>query len=142
LFAGEPPLYFKDTLATTSKEEHHWIKFWEDNGARRESVFYCKGLGDEPAYVMGQLLSSRYEIAGLIIDKVDRIMHGMESGTIGMHQQVKLWTEQGYLSVLIGHLFECGFSVYLTKVTRSYSLEIVLFSFLKVKKSSCTEDYR
>ena len=38
IFAGEPPLYFPDSLATTSKEKAHWLRFWEDQGVQGPSV--------------------------------------------------------------------------------------------------------
>ena len=38
IFAGEPPLYFPDSLATTSKEKAHWLRFWEDQGLQRAGV--------------------------------------------------------------------------------------------------------
>lgn len=115
LFAAEPPLYFKDTLTTTQKEEQHWRKFWEDCGVKRSGIFYRKALGnDEPLAEIGEDLRPEVEIIGLVIDKVDRIMHGMELGTVGMHQQVGLWAEQGYLMKLLEYLFMNQFDVYLT----------------------------
>ena len=38
IFAGEPPLYFPDSLETTSKEKAHWLRFWEDQGVQRAGV--------------------------------------------------------------------------------------------------------
>ena len=29
IFAAEPPLYFPDSLETTSKEKAHWLRFWD-----------------------------------------------------------------------------------------------------------------
>lgn len=37
-------------------------------------------------------------VVGLVIDQVDRILHGMELGTLGMHNQVRQWTREGYLA--------------------------------------------
>jgi len=57
LFAAEPPLYFKDTLMTTSKEEQYWHRFWGDTGVRRENIYYRKGLGDEMACELEEVVS-------------------------------------------------------------------------------------
>ena len=38
IFAGEPPLYFPDSMETTSKEKTHWLRFWEDQGVQRAGV--------------------------------------------------------------------------------------------------------
>jgi hypothetical protein len=50
----------------------------------------------------------------LVVDKIDRIMHGMELGTAGMHNQVRQWAAQPYLSALLDLLSKSGFHVYLT----------------------------
>jgi len=52
-------------------------------------------------------------VAGLVIDKVDKIMHGMELGTAGMHNQVRQWALQPYLGGLISLLLERDFRVFL-----------------------------
>ena len=54
IFAGEPPLYFPDSLATTSKEKAHWLRFWEDQGVQRPSVDLVTSLDgpDDPKLEM------------------------------------------------------------------------------------------
>lgn len=59
-------------------------------------------------------ISHRTKVAGIVVQKVDRIMHGMELGERGMHGQVRQWAEEGYLASLIRQLAERGFEVYLT----------------------------
>jgi len=62
-----------------------------------------------------ELLSRpQLKVLGLVVDKVDRIMHGMELGMTGMHSQIALWAETGYLSRLIRKLVDNGFTIYLT----------------------------
>jgi hypothetical protein len=51
---------------------------------------------------------------GLVVDKVDRIMHGIELGSAGMHNQIRQWTAQGFLASLVDLLLDRGFAVYLT----------------------------
>jgi hypothetical protein len=63
---------------------------------------------------MEALSHPKARVAGLIIGKVDRIMHGMEVGTKGMHNQVRLWSQQPYLRSLLDLLLDRGFRVYLT----------------------------
>jgi len=53
-------------------------------------------------------------VAGLVVDKVDKIMHGMELGTAGMHNQVRQWAQKPYLSNLLDLLLDRGFRAYLT----------------------------
>jgi hypothetical protein len=61
-----------------------------------------------------KLLSNpKLRVIGLIIGKVDRIMHGMELGTSGMHNQVKQWVRQGFMCNLLDILHDSGFQVFL-----------------------------
>jgi hypothetical protein len=55
-------------------------------------------------------------VVGLVVDKVDRIMHGMELGAAGMHNQVRQWTTQGYMAQLLDLLLDHGFQVTITVI--------------------------
>ena len=50
---------------------------------------------------------------GLVVDTVDKIMHGMTLGAAGMHNQVRQWAEQGFLAGLLDFLLDAGFAVFL-----------------------------
>ena len=50
----------------------------------------------------------------LVVDVVDKIMHGEVLGSGGMRNQVKYWTEQKTLAILLDTLLSCGFPVFLT----------------------------
>ncbi len=114
-FAGKAPIYFPDSILTTDKEPALWSQFWADNGYSPNQVVYIKGLGDGSLESVSNVLSHpQVRIAGLVVDKVDKIMHGMELGTAGMHNQVAQWAKQPYLSPLLDLLFDNGFRVYLT----------------------------
>lgn len=52
--------------------------------------------------------------AGLAINAVDDIMHGMQLGTAGMHSQVRQWGEEGFLEKVIGLLTHNEFDVFLS----------------------------
>ena len=78
-------------------------------------MLYIKGLGDGSLDDVSEALSHpKARVAGLIVDKVDRIMHGMEMGTTGMHNQVAQWASQPYLDALLNLVLGRGFRVYLT----------------------------
>lgn len=113
-FAGKPPIYFPASIHTTDKEPGLWTQFWVDQGLTQHEVAYAKGLGDGDLDEVSELLSRpRLRVVGLIIDKVDRIMHGMELGAAGMHNQVRQWARQGFMRDLLGLLHDRGFQVYL-----------------------------
>ena len=114
-FAGRPPFYFSASIHTTAKEPDLWRQFWLDQGLTQHEVAYAKGLGDGDLDPVSELLSQpRLRVVGLVIDKVDRIMHGMELGAAGMHNQVRQWARQGFMRDLLGLLHDRGFQVYLT----------------------------
>ena len=115
IFAGEPPLYFPDSIETTSKERSHWVRFWEDQGLQRSAVELVTSL-DGPADLGLEtaLANPRLAILGIVWNKVDDMMHGMTMQTAGMHAGVRLWASQGHLQQLLGRLQQEGFAVYLT----------------------------
>ena len=113
-FAGKQPFYFSTSIHTTDKEPGFWTQFWVDQGLTQHEVAYAKGLGDGDLDQVSELLSwPRLRVVGLVIDKVDRIMHGMELGSAGMHNQVRQWVRQGFMRDLLGLLHDRGFQVYL-----------------------------
>ena len=114
-FAGKPPLFFPNSIQTTEKEPVLWKQFWVDQGLTTNEIVYLKGLGDGGLDDISEALSSpSVRVAGLVVDKVDRIMHGMELGTSGMHNQVRQWAQQPYLNSLLDLLLSLDFRVYLT----------------------------
>ncbi len=116
VFAGKPPIYFRDSLHTTAKEEMLWRAFWDGQGLDARQVGYLKGLGEASDLNRLEELLSRpkLRIIGLVINKIDDIMHGMELGAAGMHNQVRQWTSSGFLSDLLVKLHANGYQVFLT----------------------------
>ena len=114
-FAGRPPLYFPDSIHSTHKEPALWQRFWADEGIAQSQVLYARSLGSELRDDVAESITSpTVRVAGLVIDTVDKIMHGMELGAVGMHNQVRLWAGQPHLAALLDLLLESGFRVYLT----------------------------
>ena len=115
VFAGKPPIYFPETIGRTDKEPALWTQFWVDQGLTPQEVAYAKGLGDViPDGVKERIAQTRTRIIGLVVSKVDRIMHGMQLGSAGMHNQVRQWAGQRFLADLLCRLLRNGFRVHLT----------------------------
>lgn len=116
LFSGRPPVQIGKHLGTMSKEPSLWARFWTDQGYTGVQIGYRKGLGDSVDLhkVEEDISRPQMRVIGLIVDKIDRIMHGMELGMNGMHSQIALWAKTGYLSRLAGMLVNAGFDVFLT----------------------------
>ena len=114
-FAGKAPIFFPNSIQTTDKEPALWAQFWADQGLMPNEVVYLKGLGDGGLENVSEALSHpKARVAGLVVDKVDKIMHGMEMGTAGMHNQVCQWAKQPYLNILLDLLLDRGFRIFLT----------------------------
>ncbi|MGI6544368.1 MAG: BREX-3 system phosphatase PglZ [Limnochordia bacterium] len=115
IFAGRVPIYFPDSISTTDREQALWSQFWVDQGFTDNQIKYMRGLGDGALESVAEALAHpQVRVVGLVVDIVDRIMHGMELGTAGMHDQVRHWASGAYFHRLLSILFDCGFRVYLT----------------------------
>ena len=116
IFAGRSPLYFPSSINSTNSEEKLWKQFWENQGLARMDIAYRRGLGDgDASSVLDAVIHpGKTRVVGLVVDKVDKIMHGMQLGSVGMHNQVKLWCQDGFLGALITHLLDYGFDIWLT----------------------------
>ncbi|MFO0649932.1 MAG: BREX-3 system phosphatase PglZ [Polyangiales bacterium] len=116
VFAGKPPLRFATQLSSTSGEPTLWRTFWrEEANLRDEAVGYLKGLGDAPSDELDAMLGDhRLRVLGLVVDKVDTILHGIALGTAGMHNQVRQWGHGAWLSRTLRRLLDAGFTVYVT----------------------------
>ncbi len=116
IFSGKPPLYFPSSINSTNSEEKLWKQFWEGYGLSRLDIAYQRGLGDGDA--VGVLDSTihpgKTKVVGLVVDKVDKIMHGMQLGSAGMHNQIKQWCQGGFLATLLDQLLNYGYEVWMT----------------------------
>jgi len=116
IFSGKVPWDFPSTINTTNKEEKLWRQFWEMHGLKRMQIAYKRGLGDgNVADVLDDILHPQNTKAlGLVVDKVDKIMHGVQLGSSGMHNQIKQWADAGFLDRLFQYLLELDFQIWLT----------------------------
>lgn len=116
IFSGKLPLYFPASINSTNNEEKHWKQFWEGAGISRFDIAYQRGLGDgDVASVLeASMHPGKTKVIGLVLDKVDKIMHGMQLGAAGMHNQISQWCKGGFLGSLISYLMDHGYQVWLT----------------------------
>ncbi len=115
IFAGKLPLYFPNSLGTTSKEKDRWQQFWEDKDVQRASVELVTNLKAHDDPKLDDAFSNlRLSILGIVWNIVDDIADTMQMKTAGLHNQVRLWASQGHLNLLLSKLFDEGFAVYLT----------------------------
>lgn len=116
IFAGKAPFYFPSSIYSTDRESSLWQQFWIDHGLAGHEIAYIKGLGEISTIrsLEETLTAPKLKVIGAVVDKVDRIMHGMELGSAGMHNQVRQWVSEGFLTALVDLLLSNGFVVFLT----------------------------
>jgi len=116
IFSGKQPLYFPNTIASTNYDDKAWRQFWENAGMPKADVVYRRGLGKGNAVDDMEALihPTKTRAVGLVVDTLDKIMHGMELGGSGMHNQVAQWCAGGYLQTLFSYLLDLGFDVWIT----------------------------
>jgi hypothetical protein len=108
-------MYGADWICPSRTIAKCWTQFWTDHGLTAKEVGYLKGLGDGAIEAVAELVTRpAMRVIGLIVDKVDRIMHGMELGAAGMHNQVRQWATQGYMSQLLDLVLDHEFQVTIT----------------------------
>ena len=119
IFAAEAPMFFPQSLDTTSKEPKHWERFWGEQGLLGPAVAYVRQGSQEAD---SELLEKVKELAsrpacralGIVVGKVDEMLHGVVTGLGGLHAQVRQWSQQGAFRALIDSLLDQGFIVYVT----------------------------
>ena len=115
-FAGRPPFYFSSGISGTAGEPAAWQRFWVDEGLAPGAVRFEKKLRDDQDLerVAEAVSDPEVRVAALVMDTVDRIMHGMVLGSGGMRNQVEQWAQGESLAKLLDTLLGRGFSVFLT----------------------------
>ena len=111
-FAGRIPRYFADTLLRTDRDEAHWRQFWADRGLTPNQIGFVSIPGDNadlPA--VEDAISTQPRVLAITLYKVDKIMHGMQLGSVGMSGQVRTWAEEGFPLKLLTRLRGQGFDV-------------------------------
>jgi hypothetical protein len=119
IFAADPPFFFAPSIETTGKEEQHWKRFWEDQGLKKTEVAYLcqKSQEEDNAYlerVREQAEQPRCRVLAVVVGTIDQMLHGVVTGTDGLHASVRHWAQRGALSKLIDLLVDGGFEVALT----------------------------
>jgi hypothetical protein len=119
IFAGEPPFLFGGSLGSTHKEPDHWQRFWEERGATRAEIGYVCQKRQEPDAVFFERVRTvvdhpKMRMLGVVVGTVDQSMHGVVTGTRGLHSLVRDWAQSGALARLITSLLDGDYDVFVT----------------------------
>ena len=116
LFVGNAPMYFPSSIKGTEKEPSLWTRFWLDHGLNHAQIAYAKlkGHKEELEELETVVASMQSRVLGLVVGKVDKIIHGMALGSAGMHNQIRQWTEGGFLEALFNLLLTHHYRIIVT----------------------------
>lgn len=119
IFAAEAPMFFPQSIGTTSKEPKHWERFWGEQGLRGPAVAYVRqGSQEADSELLEKVKefssSPACQALGIVVGKVDEMLHGVVTGLGGLHAQVRQWSQQGAFRALVDSLLDQGFTVYVT----------------------------
>lgn len=115
IFSGKLPMFFPETIYRTDSEESYWKTFWIDRNLSQNNIHYIKGMNENKLDEVAESLGNpEIKISGIVIDTVDKIMHGMQLGESGMLNQVRQWTENGVLLNLFIRMRDLGYKVFVT----------------------------
>jgi hypothetical protein len=114
-FSGKVPRYFADTFRRTDRDEFRWRQFWLDRGYSSEELAFAAvpGNNSDVEEISG-ICGAKVRVLGITLYKVDKIMHGMQLGSVGMAGQVKAWAEEGFLLHLFDILLKLGFELFIS----------------------------
>jgi hypothetical protein len=119
IFAGQEPLFFGASIRDTSKEKAHWSRFWEDKGAAKIEIGYVKEGKNQPdeaflEEVIKVAEHPKMRVLGIVVGKIDQAMHGITTGTSGLHAIVRDWAKSGAFSKLVETLLDAGYELAIT----------------------------
>ena len=114
-FSGRIPRYFADTIDRTNCDEAGWRQFWADHALSPAEVAFADMHGNSSDLAkIDDVITPQTRAMGVTLFKVDKIMHGMQLGAVGMGGQVRTWGEEGFLYSLLNHLRSLGFDVFIS----------------------------
>lgn len=119
LLAGEPPLYFGQTIGTTQRDEARWRAYWSREGLPATAIAHLgqrESDGDDDFLTRVRDMAQHPGVRALAITctAIDRMVHGTVGGERGLHAQVSHWAADGHFRALILALLEAEYVVHVT----------------------------
>jgi len=114
LFAGRPPYAFADTWHRTDADGRRWQAFWAEQDLAPDAVAYLR----DPLEVdlEERVTDARVQVVGIVLTQVDRMAHGEQLGTAGLHRSLRQWAKDRQRGPAwpLDRLKEAGFACWLT----------------------------
>ena len=116
IFSGRVPRDFGQSLGTTQGEQQLWQQFWKQKHHSPSATWFQKTADQLDAQTLIRTIKNEGpDVVGLVANMVDTFVHSAHLGTKQLHQNVKLWIEDGqWLATVIQGLTGQGFDVVIT----------------------------
>jgi hypothetical protein len=119
IFSGKEPHSFPKSIGSTSSEKTQWTRFWEECGAKRLEIGYVrerKNQTDDDFLVDVFTVADhpKMRMLGVVVGKVDQSLHGIKTGSAGLHAVVRQWAHSGAMGELLRRLLELDYEITIT----------------------------
>lgn len=115
IFSGDIPIYFKETIFSTNYEEMRWKKFWMNQGVNSDSIYYMRNIIDFNEIKIDDIINNRKaKIVGIVINIIDKLMHGQVLSLEGMYQDINLWLKKSNFNEFLNGLSSKGYEIFIT----------------------------
>ena len=116
VFSGQAPYAFAKTIRRTDRDAAGWESFWSGRGLPAHATDYLNVEGDpaDLAAIRTATEDHRVRALGLVVRKVDKIVHGATLGARTTTSEARQWAETGWLADALQVLLGAGFEVVLT----------------------------
>jgi hypothetical protein len=116
ILSGQPPMFFESTIHTTGAEEKLWKAFWEERGWRRDRVGCIKHKDGENESslcdrVWDAVDSGQTECLAVIVNSIDRLVHGVGPEGNVLAAAVRQWGKNGHVGAILQGLVSRGFEI-------------------------------
>jgi len=117
LFAGRMPGNFPETVLRTTADAKHWQNYWINQGRRRKRVAYLnlKMAGDFEE--LRQVVDSKNEVLGVVVNFFDDIMHSAKDLKVGkrvFYDTLISYLNNSATDEFFEVLLEAGYRVFVT----------------------------
>jgi len=114
LLSGRIPRELGDRIQSTAAEGRLFTQFWQHQGILADRIVYRKHItaADIPELLTKVL--PKAQVAALIMNTVDDLVHGAQLGLSQVLSDVELWLNQGWFIQLIQGLRDLHYHIVLT----------------------------
>ena len=117
LFAGRMPGNFPKTVLRTTADGKHWQNYWINQGRRRKRVAYLNLKMTGEFEELRQVVDSKNEVLGVVVNFFDDIMHSAKDLKVGkrvFYDTLISYLNNSATDEFFEMLLEAGYRIFIT----------------------------